>query len=76
MSCCPSNIIPFNNTAVSVVAYTPAMIATYGQKPKVQVIYYDNGEYYISNVQSSVKFAGNEITIDHGGPATGLIKIQ
>lgn len=81
MSCCPLNIVPFNNESVSVVSYSQTFRDTYGQRPKVQVLYYDSiaGNYYVSNNQSSVRLSGSPtdtITVDHGGSAVGLIKIS
>jgi hypothetical protein len=77
MSCCPQNIIPFNGVSSSTIVYTQAMRNQWGRVPRIEIIYADNGEYYVAN-QLGVRMYGspvNQIVIDHGGPQTGIIKL-
>lgn len=80
MSCCAPTIVPFYNVASSRVNYTDTLRNTYGNVPKVEVSYFDedNNEFYISNNQTRVSLSGNPvnmININHGGPASGVIRI-
>jgi len=79
MACCPSNIIIFAGVALTSITYTPAMLAKYGPQPRVEVFYYDNAakEFVTLNGQpaSLVAFNGSTINIDHGGVASGFVKI-
>jgi hypothetical protein len=75
MSCCPSNIIPFANASETIVDYGPLVQEEYGSNPNVQVYYRENGELVLSDDMNSVSFDGMTITVDHGGPQTGIIKI-
>lgn len=81
MPCCPSNIIPFFDTPVSVIAYTPAMKSIYGPEPKLSVYYKRTaGDWYtISNLMGTdVRYDDtlSEIIIDHGGVFSGFVKIN
>lgn len=55
------------------------MLAKYGPQPRVEVFYYDNAakEFVTLNGQpaSLVAFNGSTINIDHGGVASGFVKI-
>lgn len=82
MSCCPSNIVPFFDEAVTVVPYSDSMKAAFGPEPHVSVFYKDpvTGIWYtISGIMGTeVKYdeSLSEILIDHGGVLTGFIKID
>jgi hypothetical protein len=54
------------------------MQAAYGDAPKVTVVYWDGTQYVAAGIFTSVSFDGypvTSVTVDHGGSATGLIKI-
>lgn len=80
MACCVPYMVPFSNVSMTTVDYNTGLKELYGAYPKVTVYYYDQeaNEYYEANgiPGSEVKFDGNTISVDHGGPATGQIKIQ
>lgn len=80
MSCCPSNITTFSNATETVIGYSDSLRETFGRVPKIEVYYRDPiaNDYYISNNQSAVSLIGNpvnQIKVNHGGPASGAIKI-
>jgi len=79
MSCCSPTIIPFFNEAVTTVNYGPAYVLQYGPAPTVDVLYWDGTQYVSAGITTEVKFDTvpvTLITVAHGGPATGLIKIR
>lgn len=47
----------------------------YGSRPNVQVYYKDGSEYVLSDDMNGVVFDGSTITVDHGGPNTGFVKV-
>lgn len=54
------------------------MQAAYGLAPKITVLYWDGIKYVAEGIFTSIAFDTypvNSITIDHGGPNTGIIKI-
>lgn len=76
MSCCSPTIIPFTNSGGNTIAYSQSMRDKHGDIPNVEVYHLDSGEYILATV--SIKIDGKPtslITIDHGGSATGFIKI-
>lgn len=81
MSCCPSHILPFNNTGSTVIGYTETMRNIYGRYPDVQIYYMeDSGEYVRAINPSGIRLTVNHdlvetITVDHGGLQVGFIKI-
>lgn len=78
MSCCNPTIIPFYNTATTTVTYGPSMQLQYGQVPNVTVSYWDGTQYISAGVMTQIRFVGlpvTQITVDHGGTATGILKI-
>lgn len=78
MSCCTPTIIPFFNVSSSTITYGPSMVLQYGVVPKVTVLYKDGTQYVSAGIGTQVKFDTypvTEITVDHGGPAIGIIKI-
>lgn len=81
MSCCPSTILNFFNVATYSFPYTPAMVAAYGSKPRVDVYVYDLValEFYTNNGAvpvSQIIFDGANVNIDNGGIASGYVKIS
>jgi hypothetical protein len=80
MSCCTPTIFPFYNVATSTIDYSPLLREKYGRVPQVQVSYYDEeaDEYYVSNNSTRVSLSGNpvnSIAVDHGGAASGIVRI-
>jgi len=69
MTCCPANIITFAGVTETNVPYD-------GVNPFVQVVYFEDGQYYISTIGSQVKFSGGNININHGGPRAGFIVVK
>lgn len=80
MACCPVNIIPFSNQLTTTIDYNAGLKAEFGNYPKVSLYYFDSstGDFYEVNgvPGTEVKFDGDNIIVDHGGPATGLLKIS
>lgn len=68
MTCCPENTIPFVNQATSTIPFT-------GDKPLVTVSYFIDGVWRALGVMTQIRFVGSNIEIDHGGAATGIIKL-
>jgi hypothetical protein len=78
MSCCPSQVTTFSNALSTTIAYSPAMQSQYGAAPKVTVLYWDGTQYVAAGIFTSIAFTGfpvTQITVDHGGPATGMVRI-
>lgn len=79
MACCPSTIVFFSDVLTTLIAYPDTLKAVYGAKPRVDVYYFDTdaGEFYTLNdfPGSQVIFDGS-IKIDHGGLASGYVKIS
>lgn len=78
MSCCNPIIVPFFNKTSSTVTYGPSLQSQFGQAPNVSVTYWDGAQYVMAGITTQVKFIGYPVTqiiVDHGGPATGFIKI-
>lgn len=69
MICCPQNITNFNNVSTTDVAFI-------GATPKVDVLYLVNGQWIAQGVSTSITLQPGNIHIDHGGPATGIVKLS
>jgi hypothetical protein len=79
MSCCTPLIIPFFNKTSSTVSYGPALQTQFGPAPNVTVTYWDGTQYVEAGIMTQVSLVGYPVTqiiVDHGGEATGLIKIR
>lgn len=75
MICCPETIVPFSNQAVTDIPYS----LEYGNNPLVTPLYFVNGEFIAEGYFPSIKFLGSPVhtvRVDHGGPATGIIKLS
>lgn len=74
MACCNLNTVNFVNQLTTTVAYS----GEFGPKPLVEVIYYDDvtEEWTQQGVFTNVRIQPGQIYVDHGGPATGIIKIS
>lgn len=82
MACCKPLIQFFSDVLTSTVAYPATLRAALGSSPRVDVWYFDTllNEYYTDNGTpgsgTQVKFDGANINIDHGGLASGYIKVS
>lgn len=69
MICCNVTIQPFAMEAITHVPWT-------GDRPTVSVAYLQpDGTFLVQGVMSQIDFQPTEFIIDHGGPASGVIKI-
>jgi hypothetical protein len=78
MACCNPLIQTFFNSSSTTIGYGPSLQALYGAAPKVTVLYWDGVQYVAAGISTSIAFDTypvNSVTIDHGGAATGLVKI-
>lgn len=80
MGCCIPYEVPFGNVASIDTPYTNDMKQTLGPYPTIEVFLWDDAtqEYYSTNGVPGIelKFDGNTIHADFGGPGTGFIKIS
>lgn len=76
--CCPSTEVVFSNATTTQITYDQVMKDKYGSQPHVFVYYYDpvTTELYLSPFFTVMKFNGTTITIDHGGPNSGIVVIK
>lgn len=80
MSCCVPTIVTFHNVSEKNFGYDAGMRLRHGSTPKVEVWYVnaETDELYLSTNQNNVTLTGNpvnHISVDHGGPASGIIKV-
>lgn len=71
MSCCEIQRIPFTEEAVTVIQYT-------GVRPSIEVAYLNpDGTFTLGSmgINTHVTFSNTEITIDHGGVSSGIVKL-
>lgn len=80
MACCTPTIVPFTNVSSTTFGYSAPFVAKYGSTPRTKLYYWDADakNYYNNNgiPESEIKFDGENIFVDHGGPASGYIKIS
>lgn len=79
MPCCNPTTIPFFNEASTTISYGPSLQEQYGNAPKVTVVYWDGTQYVAAGIFTSIAFTGypvTNITVDHGGSSTGIIKLN
>ena len=69
MLCCPEIIVPFNGVAETVVPYS-------GTSPLIQMVYSVGGQLIAQGVFTNWTLSAGTITFDHGGVASGFIKIS
>lgn len=70
MICCDVNIIPFISQASTTIPYT-------GSRPTVSVIYLQaDGTYLQAGVMTQINIIGTDVVVDHGGLASGFIKVM
>jgi len=78
--CVEPTVIHFTNQLVSDITYTPSLYLQHGNSPTVMVYYYLGIDgFQILGALSRISIYGQpvpeRIYIDHGGLATGIIKI-
>ncbi len=77
MSCCTPILKPFNAVTETVIPYPPLLQETYGQVPTVKVLYLQDGEYIEgTGFLTNIALDDEEIRVNHGGEASGIIKIN
>lgn len=72
MTCCPLDTTNFVNQSTTTVPYG----GEYGEHPLVEVIYLIDGVWIQQGVFTQIKIEAGQIVVDHGGAATGLIKLS
>lgn len=75
--CCTPTRVNFANASTTAITYTQAMRDKYGVQPRVYVYYYDSvtSEFYLSPFFTVMTFDGSTITVDHGGPNSGVVVV-
>lgn len=71
MACCEEILTPFINESETTVPYS----GEFGDEPNVEVMYEIDGVWQ-QGVFSGVRFTGTSVIVDHGGAATGVIKLS
>lgn len=70
MICCNVTIQSFLVQSITTIPYT-------GDKPTVSVIYLQpDGTFLQAGVMTQINIIGSNVVVDHGGPASGFIKIM
>lgn len=69
MPCCDVTTVIFVNQSITTIPWTTT------DKPVVQVAYQQTDGTYNFSFFVNIKRTPTEIIIDHGGPATGVVKI-
>lgn len=68
MPCCNVTILPFVNVPSTVIPYT-------GDKPTVSVSYFVDGVWYGLGVTTAIQINATNVTIQHGGNQTGVVRM-
>ncbi len=78
MFCCPQTILPFTNEPITIIGLTDALKSSYTLVPNIEVVYLDEqtGEYVLEGIITNIHVTASQIIIDHGGNATGFIKLN
>lgn len=78
LKCCTPYVLPFESQSTTVINYTPTLRANFGLIPTVEVLYrQQDGSHIKAEVQITLNgIAADKIEIDHGGTATGYIKLS
>lgn len=69
MTCCEHTYVNFANQSVTSVPWTLTA------NPVIEVLYQQPNGTYDFAVFTNIKRTPTQIIVDHGGPATGVIKI-
>lgn len=80
MPCCTESISVFSNETITTVTIPPQILAVSTTMPLVQVMYYYEGEYVLGGMFTLIKLGSvagvPSVVVDHGGEASGYIKIK
>jgi hypothetical protein len=69
MACCNYTIQPFALQSTTTVPYV-------GDRPTIDVVYLQtDGTFLQMGVFTQINFTTTDVIINHGGPASGLVKI-
>ena len=71
-TCCDLNTTNFVNQSVTTIAYNDEL----GEHPLIEVIYYNGANWSQQGVFTQIRKEVGQIVVDHGGPATGIIKLS
>lgn len=72
MQCCDDNITPFYAATSTTLPYA----GEFGDTPSVDVLYKnEDGTYTKAGIFTLISIQPTQIVVDHGGPASGFIKI-
>lgn len=67
MPCCPQYNYTFANESVTIIPFVGAVM--------VNVLYLIDGVWTAAGMFTQIQKTATQVTVDHGGPATGVIKI-
>lgn len=71
-TCCDIILTTFTNQTLSIIPYS-------GDRPTVSVAYLIDGIWQAMGVATNIKFkntiTGTKVVVDHGGIASGVIKL-
>lgn len=70
-TCCDLSVTNFVNQLSTTIAYG----GEYGEHPLIEVVYYFEGNWVQQGISTQIRIEPGQIVVDHGGPATGLIKL-
>lgn len=70
MSCCAENITNFNNVSITNTPFIGTI------QPLVTVLYLVAGEWISAGISTQIAITPGNVKIDHGGPATGIVKLS
>ena len=69
MICCNITIESFLAQSLTTIPFT-------GQRPIVSVIYLQpDGTFLQAGVMTQINVIGSQVVVDHGGPASGYVKL-
>lgn len=71
MTCCPLNTISFVNETVTTIPYS----GEYGVHPLIEVVYFEGSQWIQQGISTQIRIEPGQIVVDHGGAASGIIKL-
>lgn len=72
MTCCEIIQQNFVNESITTVPYADEL----GEHPLIEVVYYDGTNWVQQGIFTQIRKESGQIVVDHGGLATGVIKIS
>lgn len=76
MACCEPIVKNFINETITTIPYGDYERSVYGSKPNIDLVYLIGSDWVPGGVFTDVRYAGDVITIDHGGSSVGYAKIS